>query len=80
MQKLNPSLDDVKTILYHHLWELKFCLSFVGTLFHFLRERKYFYPRTFFLSHLSAPFLFSSVTHQTTGKHANMKQADKTYL
>ena len=49
MQKMSPSVDDIKIILYHHLWEIKFCSSFAGILLRFLRGRQYFYTRTSFL-------------------------------
>ena len=78
MQKMNPSVD-IKIILHHHLWELKFCLSFVGILFHFSQEN-IFFPELFFP--FIAPFYFFifSVLHQNTGKPTNMKQADKTSI
>ena len=82
MQKMNPSVDDIKITLYHHLWELKLCLSFIGILFHFLRGWKYFYPRNFFLSLHPTLLLFLVYPgiHQNIGKPTNMKQAEKTSI
>ena len=78
---MNPSDDDTKFTLYHRLWELKLCFSFVGILLRFLRGRKYVYPKTFFtFISLFYYFLFLSVIHQNTGKPTNMKKADKAYI
>ena len=82
MQKMNPSVDDIEITLHYHLRELKLCLSFVGILFRFLRGRKYFYTRTFFLflHPTLLLFLFLSIIHQNTGKPTNMTEADKTSI
>ena len=81
MQKMNPSVDDMKIKFYHHLWELKLCSSFVGILFRFFWGIKYFYPRTsFFPVTESFNFLFLPVIHQNTGKPTNMKQTRTTSI
>ena len=78
MQKMNPSVDDVKIILYQHFWELKLYLSFIGVLFRFLQRENIFIPELSFFSFTPAFYLFL-ISFSNTLKHRKTQQRETSW-
>ena len=81
MQKLNPSVDDIKITLHHYLWELKWCSTLLGFYSVSYEEENFFIPELSLFS-FTPPYNFFCFFQQyiKTRKSANMKQGDKTSI
>ena len=69
MQKLNPSVDDIKITLYHYLWELKWCSTLLGFCSVSYEEENFFIPELSLFS-FTPPYNFF-VSFSSTSKQEN---------